>query len=286
MRYGMPYKGSKNQIAQWVVDQLPSAKHFYDLFGGGGAISHYAILSGKYEVVHYNELSPLVFNAFEMSVNGESKNENRWISHEEFKKLKDTDPYVNLCFSFGNNGRDYCYSKEIEPFKKAMHYAICFNDFSLLEELNVFIDNKLQGRSTIVKAIKDFLKIKGLQLQSLESLERLQNLESLERLQNLESLERLHGLESLERLELTNLDYRCVKIEEDSVIYCDIPYKGTGKYDVNFNHNEFYRWCRYQNNIFISEYDMPNDFKVVAQKDKLCTLDKNNLVTTEKIFTI
>lgn len=29
-----------------------------------------------------------------------------------------------------------------------------------------------------------------------------------------------------------------------------------------------------------------NDFKVVSQKDKQCTLDKNNLVTTEKIFTV
>ena len=107
---------------------------------------------------------------------------------------------MSLCFSFGNDGRSYCYSKEIEPLKKALHYAICFNDFSLLEELNVFIDNKIHGRLAIANAVKDFLKIKGLRLQSLES------------------LERLHGLESLERLELTNLDYRNVKIEEDSII--------------------------------------------------------------------
>ena len=264
----MPYKGSKNKIAQWVVDQLPSAKHFYDLFGGGGAITHCAILSGKYEVVHYNELNPVVFKAFEMSVNGEFKNENRWISREAFKKLKDTDAYVNLCFSFGNNGRSYCYSKEIEPLKKALHYAICFNDFSLLEELNVFIDNKIHGRLAIASAVKDFLKIKGLQLESLERLERLQS------------------LERLESLELTNLDYRSVKIEEDSVIYCDIPYKSTNKYNIKFNHNEFHDWCRDQNNIFISEYVMPNDFKIIAQKDKLCTFGNNNLVTTEKIFTI
>src|SRR5574344_3077231 len=230
MRYGMPYKGSKNKIAEWVVDQLPSAKHFYDLFGGGGAISHCAILSGNYEVVHYNELSPLVFKAFEMAINGGFKNENRWISREDFHKFKNIDPYVNLCFSFGNKGRSYCYNPKIEPFKKALHYAICFNDFSFLEELNIFIDNKLQGRLTIVKAIKDFLKIKGLQLQSLERLDRLQ------------SLERLN---SLGRLELTNLDYRDVKIEEDSVIYGDIPYKGTDEYSV-FNHDKFYEWCRKQ----------------------------------------
>ena len=34
-RYGLPYMGSKNQIAEWVVAQLPSAENFYDLFCGG-----------------------------------------------------------------------------------------------------------------------------------------------------------------------------------------------------------------------------------------------------------
>ena len=37
MNYGIPYKGSKNKIAESIIAQLPSAKHFYDLFGGGGA---------------------------------------------------------------------------------------------------------------------------------------------------------------------------------------------------------------------------------------------------------
>ena len=26
MRYGLPYKGSKNQIAKWLIDQLPPAQ--------------------------------------------------------------------------------------------------------------------------------------------------------------------------------------------------------------------------------------------------------------------
>lgn len=36
MRYGLPYKGSKNKIAEWVVDTLPRADVFVDLFFGGG----------------------------------------------------------------------------------------------------------------------------------------------------------------------------------------------------------------------------------------------------------
>ena len=118
MNYGIPYMGSKNRIAKWIIDNLPPAEHFYDLFGGGGAISHCALLSGKYKYVHYNELNPLIVKAFAMAVNGEFKNENRWISREDFFKLKDTDPYVSLCFSFGNNCKCYCYSKKIEHIKK------------------------------------------------------------------------------------------------------------------------------------------------------------------------
>ena len=100
MNYGIPYKGSKNKIAESIIAQLPPAKHFYDLFGGGGAMTHCALLSGKYEFVHYNEFNPLVFKAFKMAINGEFKDENRWISREDFERLKDTDPYVAVCFFF------------------------------------------------------------------------------------------------------------------------------------------------------------------------------------------
>lgn len=280
MSYGLPYMGSKNRIAKWIIDHLPPAEHFYDLFGGGGAISHCALLSGKYKYVHYNELNPLIVKAFTMAINGEFKNENRWISREDFFKLKDTDPYVSLCFSFGNNAnKGYCYSREIEPLKKAVHYAICFNDFSLLKDLNIHIDENLNGRLEICKGIKEFFKID--RVQHLECLERFQSLQSLL------SLERLESLESLKDIQITNLDYRKVEIETDSVIYCDIPYKNTEKYSIgDFNHNEFYEWARKQNNIFISEYNMPNDFKIVNEKNIksiLCDTSNSKRVT-EKLY--
>lgn len=278
MRYGIPYMGSKNRIAEWIIDNLPPAKHFYDLFGGGGAISHCALLSGKYKYVHYNELNPLIAKAFKMTVNGEFKNENRWISREDFKRLKDTDPYVSLCFSFGNNSdKGYCYSREIEPLKKAVHYAICFNDFSLLKELNIHIDENLKGRLEICKAIKEFLNLNRMEL------------ESLERLQSLERLERLQNLDILTDAKVTNLDYREVEIEKDSIIYCDIPYKNCAKYVNNdFNHDEFYDWARKQNNIYISEYNMPDDFKVVSEKNikSILSATSNDKTVTEKLFKV
>lgn len=119
--YGMPYKGSKNKIAEKIISVLPEADCFVDLFGGGGAMSHCAVLSGKYTKVIYNEINPLVYKGFKMALNGEFENEKRWISRKEFHRLKDTDPYVAICFSFGNDLRTYAYSPENEHLKERLH---------------------------------------------------------------------------------------------------------------------------------------------------------------------
>lgn len=286
----MPYMGSKNKIAKWIIDQLPKAKHFYDLFGGGGAISHCAVLSRKYEVVHYNELNPLICKAFKMSVNGEFKNEKRWVSREDFHKLKYTDSYVALCFSFGNNPlKNYAYAKDVELCKKALHYSICFNDDSLLSKIvdiknlkytsNDLHERRLQLQHYLKNYIKDVESFCNTENGNVRNI--LQSLERLERLQQLESLQ------DLQSLEITNLDYKNVQIEEDSVIYCDPPYINTNDYKIDFNHNEFFDWCRNQKNCFISEYTTTKGFKLIAEKCKICTFsDKNIKVTTEKLFTI
>lgn len=67
----MPYKGSKSEIVKELIANLPPGDHFYDLFGGGGSVAQYALLSGKYRYVHYNELDPLVFKAFSMAIAGD-----------------------------------------------------------------------------------------------------------------------------------------------------------------------------------------------------------------------
>ena len=193
MNYGIPYKGSKNKIAESILAQLPPAKHFYDLFGGGGAMTHCALLSGKYEFVHYNELNPLVFKTFKMAINGEFKGENRWISKEDFERLKDTDPYVACCFSFGNSFRTYAYNSETEKFKKAVHYSIFFDDNSLLNNYIDLKDFKYSSNNIKERRLELQRYMKTNLIESLERLERLQSLERLERLQSLEMLSTINN---------------------------------------------------------------------------------------------
>lgn len=176
MRYGLPYKGSKNKLAERIVRLLPRRTNLVDLFCGGCAVSHAALVMDKYEHIHINDLNWMCPTLFIDALNGKYENENRWISREDFFRLRDTDPYVSVVWSFGNNLRSYLYSREIEPLKKAIHYAMFFSDYSLGKELGhdlSFIDpiQDLQKRYLAVKHY--FSKLGHLQQQSFEGGARL-----------------------------------------------------------------------------------------------------------------
>ena len=275
MNYGMPYMGSKSKIAKWIVDMLPAAHTWVEPFAGGCAVTHAAILSGKYKRFIINDITDSA-KVFVDAINGKFKNENRWISRSDFLELKDEDAYVRLCFSFGNDQKTYCYSREIEPYKRAFHYAVMFNDFKPFENLGIKLnisktfnsdyERRIHIRRHLIAIRKD--KHAGY-LQSLESLERLERLQSLERLQPLQ------------------LDYRDVPIpKNDYIVYCDPPYVNTKSYLNSFNHDEFYKWALSIKNLFISEYEMPEPFNRIEMRRKTCTFSalKNDTKKEEGIW--
>ena len=135
MTYGLPYKGSKTKLAERIIDLMPRAEHLYDLFAGGCAVAHCALVKSKYRHIHINDINPMMPQAFVKALQGGFDEEDRWISREDFFRLKDTDPYAALCFSFGSDLRTYIYGKDKEEYKKALHYAIYFNSFDLSDEI-------------------------------------------------------------------------------------------------------------------------------------------------------
>ena len=296
--YGFPYKGSKNRLAEKIVKLFPDAENFYDLFCGGCAITHRALIENRWKNYVINDIDSRCPKLFLDAINGKFKNETRWISREDFFNLKDNDGYVAFCWSFGNNGRSYLYSKEKEPYKKALHYAIVFNDYSLGKELGMDlsaidgIEGIKERRIALNKYLKETNQKEKVKCNSksgnlLQSLERLERLESLQSLQSLERLERLESLERLERLESSNLFYDEIEIKKDSIIYCDIPYKGTDGYNgIDFDHERFYSWCKKQTELcFISSYEMPEDFIPIAEfphRSILCAT--KNIPVIEKVF--
>ena len=140
-RYGVAYLGSKNKIAADLVEHLPSAPVFYDVFAGGCAVTHAAMLSGRFARFVANDFDGQGVQLFCDAVSGKFHDEKRWISREDFFELKEVEPYIKICWSFSNKGGEYLYSKEVEPWKRALHYARVLGDFSLLEAIGIHLPN-------------------------------------------------------------------------------------------------------------------------------------------------
>lgn len=234
--FGLPYKGSKSQIGSRLIETLPSARHFYDLFGGGGAVSHLAVLSGKYDYVHYNEINPLVYDGFCRFCRGDFVSDRRWVSREEFHRLKDTDPYVAIVFSFGTNMRSYLYCKELEPWKQALHMARVLGEPDILEEIGFEVRNPLcysrrwiNERSAECKfAYLSWLQRKYKTVSWDE--DKIWDCADFGCLETERRIRRINHGDNLSQIICTNVDYREVFIEPDSVIYCDPPYIETEQY--------------------------------------------------------
>lgn len=76
-KYGLLYQGSKNKIAEKIIDLLPPADNFYDLFAGGCAITHRALLSGKYKHIYANDICDMP-SLFKDAIEGKYANEDRF----------------------------------------------------------------------------------------------------------------------------------------------------------------------------------------------------------------
>ena len=70
-------------------------------------------------------------------------------------------------------------------------------------------------------------------------------------------------------------DYTDYKYVKGDIVYCDIPYfKTKCKYDNGFDHNAFYDWAR-ETPCFISEYQMPDDFMCISEKNTVTSMCKH-----------
>lgn len=96
----------------------------------------------------------------------------------------------------------------------------------------------------------------------------------------------------LRGIQVAHGHYLDIDVPSGSVVYCDPPYLGTTKYDSDFYHETFYNWCRklHSNGIkvYVSEYNMPDDFVCVWSKQVTSSLtaDTGAKTAIEKLFTI
>ncbi len=289
IRYGFGYQGSKNKICRWLMGHLPRGKRFVDLFGGGFAVSHAALLSGKWKSVYYNELNTSVVEIVRKYILNKEPVPKEWVSREDFFRLKDTDPVVSLFWSFNQSRNSYLYSKEIEPWKKALYYAVVFSDYSLIDEYDTRLKSIIDD-DTIEKRRLNCKKGNGLLYGIVKNAKRLDELDfkyspkckpnntvaprkdildflkikSLQRLQSLESLQRLQSLQSLQtnNLQVSCGSYLDYKYQKGDVVYCDPPYENTAQkgYQPSFDSKQFYDWVYSRPfQVFFSSYEISDD---------------------------
>jgi len=81
--------------------------------------------------------------------------------------------------------------------------------------------------------------------------------------------------------------YQELEFIEPTLIYCDPPYRNVTAYKDKFDHEQFYEWCHRQKSnrhkLFISEYNMPNDFTCIWSKEQAIYLDNNTNTPQHKI---
>ena len=270
-RLGVPYQGSKNAIARDIISILPSGRRFVDLFAGGCAMTHAAILSGKYERFLANDKHGFGVRLFMDAIAGKCNGKWReWVSREEFYRRKGTDPLIALCWSFSNNGRDYLYSHEEEDIKcKAQEYIVSEIDSTKCSHKEY---RKIFRRYRIEKKLKSNPEMQSFfQVESLEQLERLQKILG-------------NG-----RIEERSQSYQDVDIKRGDIIYCDPPYEKAQRYNTNydFDHEAFWRWCESRDfPVFVSEYIAPEGFIPIWRKGKYRQMSNKGATgkAVEKVF--
>ena len=266
--------GSKRKIAGKLVDYIisenPNAKYVYDLFGGGGAMSFEFLQRPQIEKVYYNELNTGVVALLKkIKTDGITEAFYKWISREYFHRLK-TEKWwigglVSTCWSFGNNQKEYMFSKQNELIKRPLHELIVNKDINMIDE---------------------FYNLTGLRIP-IECISATTTNERRLEVMRFVKKSGLMRLQQLERLEITNLDYRDVNITtpiDETIIYLDPPYDGTAKYQHDIDHAALYDWingCPYT--VYMSGYDAPYDVVyTISHRSTLSSINKKK--TQENLY--
>ena len=262
--------GSKNKIANDLLSMIPN---------------------NKFQSIVVNDINLFGLTLFKNAADGKYLNENKWISRKEFFDNKNTNPFINIIWSFSGKGISYAYDENNESYKEALH-EWCFNkDNSLL--INRF--NLTPDETFINDPYKRKLEYKKWFKSNISSdcEDTFTRLETLERLNRINKIYNSIG-DKINDVTFLSMSYLDVYIE-GSTVYCDIPYRSTGSYingdgsKIDFDYDKFYNWCHNNKNkykIYISEYYMPEEFKCIKEINRRSTFKSatNQSTVLEKLF--
>lgn len=250
--------GSKRKLASKILDDIEKKKEFgvfYDLFGGGGAISLEAVKRG-FSVV-YNELDTGISELFkDVLFNDRDYYKLDFVDRDSFLSIKDQPDwyggFIKSCYSFGNNLKDYLYGKDVEEYKRQYHNLIVLDDTSALDYMNQYIEEYIFKKYGVRVPIKlenpvgETIRDKRLSIRRqlnvhqkvcnirLEHIERISQLGKVQRLEHSERIDQISQSKNTSYLSINNKDYRDIDIKPNSIVYLDPPYKNTQIYSKQY----------------------------------------------------
>ena len=275
---GLPYVGSKKKIskkiAQIIAQNFGTDKPFYDLFGGGGAVSLEMTLNG-FKDVHYNELDSMTFAAFKTALYEDFDVRELIVSRKAFFDIRDkehdgVDELKLMVNSFGNDRRSYIYAKSFSDEKTELALKIVHEE-----------EDWVRYKQT--KTYKAYVINKPKIIPKISNIEQIGRIKQVERIQ-----------QSNTSINITNKDYKCFSNLSGAVIYLDPPYENaTDKYKtLQLNSLDFYDWAYEmsgKNIVIISSYEVSDErfevmFEFKGVRSTLSAKGRGN--RTEKLFMV
>lgn len=289
--FGLPYKGSKNAIAERIVQCLPKGGRFLDACCGGGAISHAAYLTGGYaSITGYDINKSIVTLLNAVMVEGGKIDYEKFplITMEEFYEAKQRwddgnlhDAVIRYVASFGFNGQDYLWGKDRLNYKYLMQQVVS-------------LPTKFERR----EALRDFINTLNTVKIPYGTTE-FKNLAHIEQVQNLQRIKMVEDEMECARDAIgTSLEFKVssmfdIHFEEYDVIYFDPPYQSA---QHRYNHIDFSQIMfkalltalrEAGKAVFVSEYENPDPehFIEIANFKKQSTQAATvNKVVIERLF--
>jgi site-specific DNA-adenine methylase len=314
-RYGLVYLGSKEKILNlidYILHREQDKEYLIDLFAGGLSVSAFALKHSNMRVIS-NDLNKYIIAFYEEIIfnGGRNFREKKydWVDRKLFTDVRNYPEfypdwyigYVLNIWSFACNQKDYIYAKEIEEPKKALHQAIVFKDYSLMNSIpmfNGFYDKFIKNhyveetdyktttarRVVFFERFKKFIDSKYPDKKAQEELQRLGLMVNLTLLEKVEAISDL--IYHKERITLFTDDWKQIydsipkEVLEKSVIYCDPPYEDTKEYKFGsgFNYVQFWNWfreCPYP--VYVSSYRAPLDIQPINFEKKVQMLDNGHI---------
>lgn len=275
--YGIPYMGSKqklvDKIVPFILKRHPDITHFYDLFGGGGSVSLYAVRKYPNLNVHYNELNLAIANLMQhLKEGGEIPFD--FVKRAEFEDLyKGDDWYAGLlqcAWTFGNNQKSYLYGVPVQDFKEKLSELVMTGKGSLgeLEELSDKINLSEYGKEVNTKIYLNPVIYSTPYQRRIVLQRQIPNIGALQHLARLERLVQISNMPGIGDLLITaGKSYDQIQINNNkTVVYCDPPYENTAEYrEGSFDSKKFYEWCMTRPfPVYVSSYKVSDPrFKLV-----------------------